>query len=159
MLVGTEVVAHWSKTGASLFKDADAQLVANEIVSIGETATPKQIVEKARSAETELHKCFEWNDEKAAEKYRIQQAGDVVRNLVFVVVNQKTEEETKPTRYFLKPDEGYSGGYKQTTLILQKEDEREKILEQAKMELRRFKEKYHFLSELAEIFALIDKKI
>lgn len=36
--------------------------------------TPEQVLEKARDEQSELHKCFEWNDSIAAEKYRLQQA-------------------------------------------------------------------------------------
>ena len=66
-------IASWKTGFGSLFR-ADAQLVSNEIMSIGDTATPAQIVDMARDSSTELHKCFEWNDTVAAEKYRLEQA-------------------------------------------------------------------------------------
>ena len=63
--------AKWLDEFKSLYKGADAQLVADEIMSIGDAATPQQIVEKARDEATELHKCFTWDDRIAAEKYRL----------------------------------------------------------------------------------------
>ena len=74
------LVASW-KSGFGLFH-ADAQKVANEIAEIGESATPREILEKGRDPKTELHKCFEWDDTVAAEKYRIQQARQIVCCLV-----------------------------------------------------------------------------
>lgn len=49
-----------------------------EICDQMESATPQQILEKARDESTELHKCFTWDDSIAAEKYRIQEARQIV---------------------------------------------------------------------------------
>ena len=43
----------------SLYKGVDPQKVAEEIMGIGESATPRQIVDRARDEKSELHKCFE----------------------------------------------------------------------------------------------------
>ena len=44
--------------------------------------TPAQIVEDARPPESLLHPCFEWDDTKAADSYRLSQAGYLVRAIV-----------------------------------------------------------------------------
>lgn len=64
----------WRSEVASLYKGIDAQMVADEIANIGEAVTAEQIVDKAKDENTELHKCFTWDDEAAAEKYRIIEA-------------------------------------------------------------------------------------
>ena len=70
--------AEWKIKG--IFK-AEAQKVADEI---GENkVTPQEVLEKARDENSELHKCFEWNDSVAAEKYRLQQARAIIINLVY----------------------------------------------------------------------------
>lgn len=46
-------LAKWKFPG---LYSADANKVSDEIFSIGETATPEQILEKAKDPETELHK-------------------------------------------------------------------------------------------------------
>ena len=144
-------VSTWKSGLGGLFK-ADAQLVANEIMSIGDDATPKQIVDKARDSNTELHKCFEWNDSIAAEKYRIEQARLVIRCLV---IKREDGQEDKPERrVFYKTD--YNEGYKPLEFIVRNESEYDKLLKQALAELHAFKVKYHALSELEEILALID---
>lgn len=146
------VVATWDSRFKQLYK-ADAQRVADEIYSIGETATPKQIVALAKNEQTELHKCFEWNDSIAAEHYRIQQARDVVRHLV---IKRPEENKEKPQnlRLFFKPVG--SEGYRPTELIMKNENEYERLLETARAELHMFKKKYSMLTELEEILALID---
>ena len=156
MLVAQETVV-FRKGTESLYPGVSAQKVADEISDIGESATPKQIVDKARNSETELHKCFEWNDEAAAEKYRIHQARTLVGNLVTVrYFPEQKDKETRQVRVFFKADGGYSGGYQQTEVIIKDDDKYHNLLEQAKEELRRFKEKYYILKELKPIFDLID---
>ena len=83
--------AEWRIKG--IYK-ADAQKVADEIGD--KKVTPQEILEKARDETSELHKCFEWDDSVAAERYRLQQAGNVLRMLVFA---PKTREE-QPVRCF-----------------------------------------------------------
>ena len=82
------MVYQW-KDGAC-FK-ADANKCKAEIDALPEN-TRKNIVAFARNRKTELHKCFEWNDTKAAEKYRLNQAGEIQRSIILVSVNQKGEE-------------------------------------------------------------------
>ena len=134
------------------FKDlykADATAVANELSSI--KCTPENIVEYARNPESELHKCFEWNDTVAAEKYRIEQARQVLRTLV---IKQETKQDKPPLRLFYKTNQREE--YKPINLIVKQNDEYQIFLKRAQDELRAFKRKYHFLTELEEIFELIE---
>ena len=128
---------------------ANAEKCYQEILSIGETATPKQILDFARDPGTELHKCFEWDDSIAAEKYRLQQARTVVCHLVYV---EETQQEPQRIRLIQKTSEGYSP----VQLIVRNKTEYESLLSRAMAELRAFKQRYHALSELEEILALID---
>ena len=134
------------------FKGVDANKVGDEIDSIGEEVTPEQIVEKARDENTELHKCFEWDDRIASEKYRVIQARTVVRMLV--IKEEEPVTERPPIRVYYKTHS--TEGYKPIKIIMQKKDEYEAMLERAWAELRAFKAKYSMLAELEEIFNLID---
>lgn len=142
------MTAKW-KMG-SLFPTANAEHCYQEIISIGEAATPKQILDFARNPDTELHKCFEWDDSIAAEHYRLQQARMVVCHLV--VVDDTNNTEPKKFRLLQKTDDGY----KPVKFIFQNKTEYEKLLERAMAELRAFKQRYHNLTELEDILALID---
>ena len=142
------IIATWKMPG--LFK-ADAQKVAEEINSIGNEVTPEQIVEMAKNENTELHKCFDWNDQSAAEKWRKQQARQI---LCYLVIQEETQKpDAVPLRVFYKND---AGGYKHSEKIFQQPDEYQKLLQTAYAELRAFKIKYARLQELSEILALID---
>ena len=146
------IVASWKIDG---FYKADASKVAAEISSLGENFTTQEIVEKARSTDSELHKCFEWNDSIAAEKYRLTQAQNILRLLV-VTKNEVDREPQKTNLRVFHSDGMRKNSYSPIQIIVKKNDEYEVLLNNALAELKSFKKKYHMLSELEEILALID---
>jgi len=142
------IVSRWKVQG--LYK-ADAQKVADEILTLGESVEPSAVVEKAKDEKTELHKCFEWRDNIAAEKYRIYQARQLMCNLV--VVEQEKKGIQEPVRLMFKTTA--NEGYKPISLIMQEPDEYKALLNRAYRELAQFKQKYKMLKELKDIFELI----
>ena len=145
------IVAKW-KEGFGLYDGVDAQTVAEELRAIGDEFSPAQVVDAARDESTELHKCFEWNDGRAAELYRLQQARKVVQALV--IEEQAKPKERPEIRVFYKPEK--ERGYMETKRIVRDEDAYANLLAQARQELRIFKAKYNCLVELQEIMELID---
>ena len=121
----------------NLYGDVDAQRVYEEIGE--ENTSPEEILEKAKDPDSELHKCFEWDDKKAAYKYRLQQARNIMCNLVFVTDDEKDEVRTHYALTFEKSE------YHPTVLILQKPDEFTALKEKARGELHAFKKKYAML--------------
>lgn len=136
----------------NLFGTADAQKVADEIAELGTEIKPSDIVQMARNPETESHKCFEWDDKKAADKYRLTQARTVVCNLVYV--SEDTEEHREPVRLFYKPDAESS--YKPTKMILRNQTEYEELLNRCAADIRRLKAKYHTLSEYDWLWEMVN---
>lgn len=131
---------------------ADATKCKNEIESIGSDVKPQQIVDYAKNPDTELHKCFTWDNDLAAEKWRLQEARQVVCSLVIVESNSDYENDTQ-IRVFHKIDS--EDGYKPLQFILQNKDEYKKLLERCEYDLRNLKKKYQNLSEYQEIWDLI----
>lgn len=145
------IVVKWRDGWSSMFHGADAQRVAEEISAIGDSPTSEDIVNAGRNPASELHKCFEWDNDIAAEKYRLVQARYIVHHLV---IEEKTVPTDRPEiRFFYKPKG--SNGYQETKKVVRNEDAYQNLLKQAYSELRAFKMKYSMLSELNEIFELI----
>ena len=142
------IVSRWKVQG--LYK-ADAQKVSDEILTLGDSVEPSAVVEKAKDKSTELHKCFEWRDDIAAEKYRLHQARGILCNLVIEKKDDTTVSE--PIRLMYKTVE--NEGYKPIDLIMTKQDEYQALLQRAYSELRMLKNKYKMLKELDKIFKLI----
>lgn len=139
----------WKING--IFK-ADVQKVDSEIKGIGKSATPQQVYEYAKeNPNSELHKCFEWDDRIAAEKYRLQQAQKIIQFIVRVPV-----DKDKPTvrEYQITTQRNT---YQPTKSFLINQNEYDELLKKALSELKAFKQKYKTLSELEEIFKAIDE--
>lgn len=137
--------AEWRIKG--IYK-ADAQKVADEI---GEgKVTPQEVLEKAKDENSELHKCFEWNDTVAAEKYRLQQARAIIINLVYTPI---TKEEATVRCFHITTERCT---YQPTKQFLVQEDEYQSLLKRAKSELEAFKRRYHTLSELEQVFEAME---
>ena len=145
------IIATWRTPG--IFK-ADPQKVCDELKDLGDEFTPDEIVEKAKNSTTELHKCFEWDNDAAAEKYRLHQARMITSNLVFLKESDDEEEQPVLVRVYNKTEQ--TGGYKPPERVFTQADEYEKLLKRATAELHQFKVKYSMLKELDYILSLID---
>lgn len=145
-----EIKAHWQ---GYKFR-GNATKVANEIQSIGDDVTPQQIVEFAKDESTELHKCFTWDNNEAAEKWRLQEARKVVCCLRIVKEDGEKEEPT-PIRVFYKTDD--ESGYKPTQIIIKNADEYGKLINRVTNELKAFREKHKNLTEFEQIWKAIDE--
>lgn len=130
-----------------IFK-ADAQKVYEEIGD--NQIVPQEMVDMARDENSELHKCFEWNDTVAAEKYRLQQARTILSMLVF---RPKTEEERSVRVFSLTTEKST---YQPTKQFLVQADEYQDLLKRALAELEAFKRKYRTINELEGLFEAID---
>ena len=132
-----------------LFK-ADANKVYADLEKIKEK-TPQNIVDYAEAhPKSELHKCFTWDDSKAANEFRKQQARRVIQLLVF-----QDEKEEEPTK--IRVMQRASESYEPVKMIVRDKDEYKALLARAKAELKAFKERYKNLVELEQILELIDE--
>lgn len=135
------------KQAPSLFHKVDPQKVGEEI---GNAPTPESVLEKAKDPNTELHGCFEWDDTKAANKYRLIQARQVIQFLVI----KGTEKSETPQRAFEITRE--TSVYAPVQLIVRDEDEYSALLAKAKAQLKQFADRYRRLSELEAVIEEID---
>lgn len=114
---------------------------------------PEVVVEEARPVSSILHKFFCWDDDEAANQYRIWQARQVIRTSIrYIEING----DKRAVRVFvsLTPDRDEdSGGYRDIVSVISDKDMRRQLLEDAMSELRTFEGKYSHLKELAEVFA------
>lgn len=111
---------------------------------------PDKVVEFARNPKTALHKCFEWDDDKAADRFRRDQAEKLIARVTVIV-----EGSTEPTRMYVSliEDRKEDGGYRSIVSVLSDKERRERLLDQALADFKAFQEKYKVLQELAPIFA------
>ena len=127
----------------------DAQTVGNELQRIYErdgVIEPETVVAESQTPSAPLHSCFEWDDAKAAHKYRITQAQNIIRAIV--VADEAKQPET---RAFVNVQREYHP----VSVVVRNPEKREILLQNALNELRWFERKYNALQELSNVFAAI----
>lgn len=121
------MVYQWKNGYDIKTENVDAGKVYKEIQSIGDNVTPKDVLKKAKSSKTELHKCFEWDDSVAAEKFRVHQASNVLRSIIVI-----DDNETSPIKHSIRAFEHINVGgknlYMETKSILTDEEKAEKLI-------------------------------
>lgn len=121
--------------------------------------TAKNFVEAARPEDSVLHKLLEWDDTKAAEKWRIQQAGTIICCLNIV---REDLSEPSTVRAYMNVADGADNPTRRTGSFINTQDafsDKEKralILRVAIRELKELRRKYDTLTELAAVFDAID---
>ncbi len=134
--------------------------VIGELKRLSETRKgilmPEDVVAAAKTESSPLHKYFDWDDDSAAELWRLHQA----RKLISVVVEYiGTEDNGRECRVFvsLKNDRAAHGGYRAIVDVLKSPRLRDALLLDAVEEMSFFKEKYKSLKELAMVFKVMTK--
>lgn len=143
------MVYQWKVSGII---PVDAQVAGEELDRIYQEngkLEPSKIVEESRLETAPLHKCFEWNDEVAAEKYRENQAQTIIRMITTVV--ETDNKKPVEVRAFVSTE----NDYEPITVVLNSEDKKMALLDDAKRELKMFINKYETLSELCGIISAI----
>ena len=118
--------------------------------------TAANLVEEARPEDSPMHKAFEWDDHKAAENYRKQQASKMIRAIVIreADITEGGSEEVQ-VKVFNQPERNCS--YESLRTILLDPEKTDSLLSRAKDELRSFKAKYYQLNRLAKLMVAIDE--
>ena len=116
---------------------------------------PKDVVEAARTKTSAMHNEFDWDDTEAAQKWRLEQARHLIRVFVEVIGDSKKA----PSRVFvaLRSEINHGGGYRLMTDVLNDEQLRARLLNDAYNDMQAFTRKYASLKELAGVFRAIRK--
>lgn len=120
--------------------------------------TSKILLDSARSNDSCIHSCFEWKDDVAAEKYRLQQASEMLCDIVKVSVADN-ESEIKTFRAFVNVSDNKlfsSGKFVDIQTALSNEETRKIVLNKALNEFDSVKKKYEDFTELSQIFKEIE---
>lgn len=144
----------------SVSADVAGKVMTDLSNTIGLTA--QNLVNVSRPEDAPLHKCFEWNDTKAAENYREWQARKMIAAIEIVssesVGGGMVEiEPVLPTRAFHALRTDNSEGYESIGRIMSDEEKMERLLELAKKDAQIFRAKYGHLQKLAKLIRAIDE--
>jgi len=124
--------------------------------------TPDQLVEHARNPNNLLHQLFEWDDSTAAEQFRLEQARNILRSLVYEIeiIPGKVEE----IRYTVNVMQNGRNGYVAIESALASEelsrqviDEAGKYVQMAVKRLRQYRELAKIVGTLEDALNLLHK--
>ena len=80
--------------GKEPLTDVEAQIVGEELERLG-NFSPHDVVRVAENPKSVLHKYFEWDEEKAAYRYRLTQARQLVERVKIVVMIDGNKHQTR----------------------------------------------------------------
>ena len=139
-------------------KEALAELMRMSKANGGKI-TPEALVEAARDAESPLHEYFEWDNDTAAEKYRLMQARTLIRSCRLNVTIHKRKMELP---YYVRDPEADSSeqGYVETGRLPSQEDLAREVIvnefKRAASQLRKARNMAEFFNMVGEIDELIE---
>lgn len=157
-----------------------AAVVGEELGKIEEefgAVTPVSIVDAARSNDSPLHTLFTWDDSVAGPKYRLTEARYILRNLVILTAKNDADADD-PRRYTVRAflsvpdeqsaedDEDSDGELPQMRTVyvsaqnaLIDERKRAYVLQQARLDLEAWRNRYQGLTEFADLMTAIDEAL
>lgn len=136
------------RSGYSLpVKPEVALEVCNELFQ-QDNLTPQALVDVSRPVDAPLHEAFEWDDRKAANEYRKEQARHIIRCIVY----ENDSEESQPERVFVNIYSEDSGRkYEPLEVVLKNNEKTEYLLRCALRDMKYFCAKYAKLSQMASV--------
>ena len=119
-------------------------------------ATAHAVLDDARNEDSPLHSYFEWDDSKAAERFRLNQARALIMHAKVCMV---AGEKKFNVRAFvsLGADRIDGGGYRPIGDVMSDAERRAELLRTALSELGNFKKRYETLGELSGVWHAIDE--
>lgn len=137
---------------------AIGQILSDLVQQHGDRLKPSVIVDAARPETSPLHSQFTWDDVKAADLYRRQEAR-MVMNSIRVVVDEDSEPQpmfiSVIETVFDEPDRAYVT----TARAMRDAELTAQILQQARRDIASFRQRYGHLKELAEVADYADASL
>ena len=151
------MIYQWKPHGAPA--GIDAQVAGEEMERIrvhnNGRLEAKSLVDASRPKTAPLHPAFEWDDKRAAESWRQEQASHLIRHIQ-VKVEEKPDAE--PVRAFVSVMRDDDRSYTSVQHALSDADLRQQVIAQAWAELEAWRRRYAELVDFAKIFAIIEAR-
>lgn len=138
---------------------ADAQVIGEALDEITQAnsghLTAKSVVDAARNTRNALHRYFEWDNVKAAESFRLDQARTLIAS-----IHTEVAETQAPVRAFLSVNDDKQGkSYRTVREIMSSSDLQLKVLEAAERDLLAFEGRYRNLQEICTLVRTVRTEV
>ena len=109
--------------------------------------TPQSVVKEARSEESPLHSCFTWNNDEAAEQYRLHEARRLIVSIR--IVNGPASPVVPVYVSITTPEK--SREYRPTTEVMSDEKIKERFMDELRRFIETLERKYKGLRDLDDV--------
>jgi hypothetical protein len=153
-----------SYTSAPLTKKKTSALVSTleGLYQKRKVILASDLVKEVAAKNHPLHGEFEWNNTKAAEKYRLHQARQLIASVRIRIMDDGVQVE--PTRAYVnvRPEENDSlglpaRGYAPTLLAMGSTNHKMQVLQYAHSQLMGWKKRFGNLKEFAQVVSAIEQ--
>ena len=139
----------------------DANVVGGVLEQIEERdggVTATAFLDASRPEDAPTHSCFEWDDEKAAENWRLHQSRTTI-NALRVSYTNADGEDVKVSAFIKTTDGNTRTVYENITDALSDKEKKEIVLQRIKNELDSFIIRNQHIEELADILEEASTKV
>lgn len=143
-------------------RKVSAQKVGEHLEEIEQrdgTVTKEAFLESARPSDSPMHPLFEWNDKKAAEKWRLQQSNQIINCLLVEVVDESGDEpEVRTLNAYVNIEKRGNGkaSFINIRSAASNAETRDHVIDNALRDLRWIQRKYDDFLWFSSISASID---
>jgi hypothetical protein len=135
----------WIKNGS----DLDPQRVGERLHRLsqdnGGRLKPQHVVDDARSPRSPLHRHFDWNDKRAAEAFRRDQARELITLIIRV---DDDTDDGQPRRAFLSVTDKVGAAYRTVDEVLGSRDLQLALWRRAESDLKNWEVRYNELLDI-----------
>lgn len=141
----------------SMAKGIDPDLAIKEIERIENVyggITPETVLEASREPDAVLYSLFQWDNDKAANQYRLQQARTLINNIEIAIIS---DGEAKSIPVFEIVNIGEGRVYKSITIM--NPAEIDSVKASVKREITHLKNKLSIFNSFENVIKHLDKAI
>ena len=136
-----------------------ADVLGNELARIQKKngdLTPRAVVDESKPVKAPLHKCFEWQDAKAADNWRVHQARMLINVVEVVPAKSKAKQPVQAFVNVLASEDREERSYVPIDDVLANPEERAKLVARAMEKLLRVQREFRMLRELEVVWNAIE---
>lgn len=132
--------------------------VVEQIEAENGRVTKEKFLDYSRPEDSPTHSIFEWDDSKAAEKYRLEQSLHTIGNLR-VVYTSPSNEEASVKAFVNVSAMRDTPAYESIAVALKDDSKRANILNRIQGELDSFVQRNRHIEELADMLIVAGEKL
>lgn len=150
------IKGYYKAAAGAFFNDRTAATYGAEIERImeknpGVSLIPDMVLDAAADPKSPLHDYFEWDDSVCARRYRIEQAGEIISRIRYVIVTDEGEVSQRAFINVTVDEQAEEEEYVPVRRLLNSPELRARALRKAMSDLEKWCLKYGHLRELGVV--------